>query len=224
MTSETGFNRRKFLGVSAGLAGAAKVGGWAASTGAADAANDPSQPTSGGRVVPRGQLSIQQFSIRDAVTRVNGAMMGYLGGPNFPNDPTDLGPLVPLPGGWNAVFAFLRSVGYNGFEFFNFTPGGSTTGVTIPQLRQLLRDNDLKSAGTHTGSVQSLVNPANLQAQIDIAKILGHQMIGQAGNPVPGNQAIGLLSDWQKVAADSNAVGKALRAVGIKYYFHPEQD
>src|SRR4051812_25894790 len=122
MTSDTHFNRRTFLGVSAGLAGGAAVGGSATP---AMAANTSDESDRGGRVVPRGHLSIQQFSVRDAVTRADGAVMGYLGGRNFPQDPTDLGPSVPLPGGFRSVFRYLRSVGYDGFEFFNFAPGGS---------------------------------------------------------------------------------------------------
>jgi sugar phosphate isomerase/epimerase len=226
MTS-TPINRRKFLGASAGLAGAATLGGWASTTMSADAANPNNEATRGGRIVPRGQLSIQQFSVRDAVTRADKAVKGYLGGPNFPQDPTDLGPLVDLPGGWNGVFAYLRSVGYNGFEFFNFAPGGSTAGITIPQLRSLLKANDLESSGTHTGNPQQLITPANLQAQIDIAKTLGHRMIGFAGNPIGGNQAAApatTLAAWQQVATDINTIGAQLRAVGIKYFSHPEQD
>ena len=46
--------------------------------------------------------------------------MGYLGGPNFPEDPTDLGPLVDLPGGFPEVFEFLGGLGFRGFEFFQF--------------------------------------------------------------------------------------------------------
>jgi len=222
MTSHTPFNRRTFLGVSAGLAGAAAVGGSATP---AMAANPSDQAARGGRVVPRGHLSIQQFSVRDAITRVDGAVMGYLGGPNFPHDPTDLGPSVPLPGGFASVFRYLRSVGYTGFEFFNFAPGGSTAGITIPQIRQALRDNHMVSSGTHTGGLQSMIDPVYRQGQIDIARVLGHRMIGTAGNPGPAaNPTPALLADWQRIAEQANTVGAALRAVGIKYFFHPEQD
>ena len=43
-----------------------------------------------------------------------------------------------------------------------------------------------------------------------------------AGNPA--NPVSGLLADWQRYAEQANTVGAALRAVGIKYFFHPEQD
>ena len=44
----------------------------------------------------------------------------YLGGANFPEDPTDLGPLVPLPGGWRA----LRVPGAAGFTQIEFAGYG----------------------------------------------------------------------------------------------------
>ena len=47
-------------------------------------------------------------------------------------------------------------------------------------------------------------------------------MIGTAGNPA--NPTTGLLSDWQTYAQNANTVGAALRAAGLKYFFHPEQD
>ena len=53
----------------------------------------------GNRIVPRGRLGVQQFSIRDSITRLNGSVTGYLGGPNFPADATDLGPRSRFPAG-----------------------------------------------------------------------------------------------------------------------------
>ena len=46
--------------------------------------------------------------------------MGFLGGPNFPDDPTDLGPLVPLPGGWQELFEFLADAGFEQIEFAGY--------------------------------------------------------------------------------------------------------
>ena len=47
-------------------------------------------------------------------------------------------------------------------------------------------------------------------------------MIGTAGNPA--SSTTGLLSDWQTYARNANTAGAALRAAGLKYFFHPEQD
>ncbi len=220
-------DRRRLLGASAVFAGAATLGGLATAPTASGAADVGSETTRGGRVVPRGHLALQQYSVRDAVTRLDRAVMGYLGGRTFPEDPTDLGPLVPLPGGFRAVFAYLSSVGYDGIEFFQFSQGENGP-VTMQELRRALRANDLVSAGTHTGGLPLMIDPAYRQGQIDIARTLGHRMIGTAGNPfpgpAPGQPPSGLLVDWQKAANDANTVGRALRSVGLKYFFHPEQD
>src|SRR5689334_12484089 len=114
---EVRIDRRKFLGAAAGVAGAAALGTW--SPWAESRPNGPNGP-----IVTRATLGIQHFSVRDATDRPAStsasAIKGYLGGPNFPQDPTDLGPLVNLPGGFQEVFEYLASVGLGGFEFFNF--------------------------------------------------------------------------------------------------------
>jgi sugar phosphate isomerase/epimerase len=176
----------------------------------------------GGRLVPRNRLGVQQWSVRDAITRLDRSASGYLGGPRFPEDPTDLGPLVPLPGGFAAVFRYLASVGYRGFEFFSFDQGAGNGPITDAEIRAALDRAGLVAAGSHTGGLQQMVDPALREAQIERARILGLRMIGTAGNPA--DPTTGLLADWQRYAEQANAVGTALRAVGIKYFFHPEQD
>src|SRR4029078_4910969 len=109
-------SRRQFIGASAGVAAAASLGGATRTFGV---------PGNGGaKTIPPGLLGVQQFSVRDAPARLSIASskrlglapaMGYLGGPNYPADPSDLGPLVPLPGGYAEVFAFLASRGGPGF-------------------------------------------------------------------------------------------------------------
>ena len=51
------------------------------------------------------------------------------------------------------------------------------------QIRAALDNAGLRAAGTHTGGLQAMTVPANLQAQIDLAGILGYRMVGTAGNP-----------------------------------------
>ena len=105
---ESRLSRRQFIGASAGLAAAASLGGASVTLGGAG--------SGGGRTIPPGLLGLQQFSVRDATARRGIATstrlglqpaMGFLGGPDYPADPTDLGPLVPLPGGFAEVFEFL---------------------------------------------------------------------------------------------------------------------
>ena len=111
-------DRRKFLGAAAGVAGAAALASWA--PGALSRPGGPESP-----IVTSATLGIQHFSVRDATDRPAStepnAVMGYLGGPTFPEDPAGhRASAVPLPGGFAEVFAYLASVGITGFEFFNF--------------------------------------------------------------------------------------------------------
>ena len=138
MSSDFNISRRKFLGAAAGAAGMAALGPFAARGVGAGA-----ESAVGERIVPPGKLSIQHFSIRDAITRrsiansrANGLTptMGYLGGPDFPEDPADIGPLVELPGGFQEVFEYLASVGYRGIEFFQYTRT-STSSAASPARR-----------------------------------------------------------------------------------------
>ncbi len=210
-------DRRTFVGAAAGAAGAAALGGWGTGL---SLGQGPKTPP-GKRIVKPNRLGVQQFSIRDAITRLNGSVTGHLGGPNFPEDPTDIGPAVALPGGFVAVFEYLASVGYDGFEFFSFNQGANGA-ITNEQIRAALDSLGLKAAGTHTGGLQAMTNPANLQAQIDLAGILGYRMVGTAGNPA--NPTLGTLAAWQQYAEQANTVGAAFREADIKYFFHPEQD
>src|SRR4029078_11605157 len=97
MHNELRIDRRKYLGAAAGVAGAAALGTWA--PWAESRPNGPNGP-----IITKATLGIKHSSARDATDRLPspdpGAVMGYLGGPTFPEDPTDLGPLVPLPGGF----------------------------------------------------------------------------------------------------------------------------
>ena len=228
MGNEHSISRRRFLGAAAGAAGAAAFGSWAPR-----AFGGPGEAV-GERLVPPGKLAVQHFSIRDAITRRSIASstaagiaptMGRLGGPNFPDDPTDLGPLVPLPGGYIEVFEFLASVGYRGFEFFQYTQNAAELGrqPTIAEIRSYLDNAGLVSVGTHTGGLAAMVNPTTRQTQIDIAHTLGHTMIGTAGDPVGGNAA-NLLANWEVAANNYNLVGAALAQEGLRYYLHPEQN
>ena len=215
-------NRRTFVGLAAGAATVGVAGPF--SGGVAGAHDAPERGTQHGkRLIPRDRLGLQQWSIRDAITRLDGSLSGYLGGPRFPEDPTDLGELVPLPGGFAAVFRYLASVGYVGFEFFSFSQGANGP-TTDQQVRAALDAARLAAAGTHTGGLQQMIDPAYRQAQIDRAGVYGYRMIGTAGNPGPGSPPSGLLADWQRWADQANTVGASLREVGIKYFFHPEQD
>jgi len=114
------------------------------------------------------------FTQRDVPGRLGVATgsptMGYLGGANFPADPTDLGPLVPLPGGWKELLEYLARVGFEQIEFAGYgqnaaNPGGAAPnpvvgGAVTPEsaaaylaygrtLRGFLDDNGLEAIGNH---------------------------------------------------------------------------
>lgn len=138
-----------------------------------------SASTGNGRLIPAGKMGNITFTQRDVPTRVGIAAsaalgvaptMGYVGGPNFPQDPTDLGPLVPLPGGWVELFEFLAGLGFKQIEFAGYgqnaaNPGGAQPNpapgnVTTPAsraaylayartLRGFLDDFGLEAIGNH---------------------------------------------------------------------------
>jgi hypothetical protein len=156
---------------------------------AAAAAFTPLGPTSlftpsaasaaSGRLIPDGKVGTILYSQRDVPSRIGIAAsaalgvaptMGRLGGPTFPEDPTDLGPLVPLPGGWLELFEFLAGCGFKQVEFAGYgqnaaNPGGNVPnpapgGVTTPEsratyvayarmLRGWLDDFGLQAIGNH---------------------------------------------------------------------------
>ena len=131
--------------------------------------------------------------------------MGYLGGPSFPDDPTDLGPLVPLPGGFAEVFEYLASVGYKGFEFFQFSQSVNELAITTQEIRTALDNAGLQSIGSHTGSIGNLFNPATKAQQLEIASILGHTLLGAAGDP-SGRDTLG----GQPVRTRTRSAGRRL--------------
>jgi hypothetical protein len=170
--------------------------------------------------------------VRDATARLDKSVKGYLGGPTFPDDPTDIGPLVDLPGGFAAVFDFLGECGYGGFEFFQYTQAAGTLGgrqPTTAEIRSYLDHAGLTSTGTHTGGL-GMNNAGTRATQLALADGLGHRMIGTAGDPVTGNASPGVpnanfLANWQVACDQYNQLGELmLEQYGIKVYLHPEQN
>jgi hypothetical protein len=251
MSTEHPLSRRRFLGAAAGVAGLAAAGSVIPSAVAGASPKAAGGPV-GERLVPPGKLGIQHFSVRDAITRrsianskANGLTptRGYLGGPDFPNNPADLGPLVDLPGGFAETFAFLAGLGYRGFEFFQFTQNINELGrqPTSAEIRSYLDDAGLASFGTHTGGLgssltgtggNSLYDPttgglsAGGQTQLDIAAALGHGMIGTAGDPTNlatlANSAT--TAGWTEMAHRANVIGQVLADHGLRWYWHTEQN
>src|SRR3954447_9819853 len=179
---EVRMDRRKFLGGAAGVGAAAALASWA--PGALSKPGGPKAP-----IVFKDTLVCQHFSVRDATARLDKSVMGHLGGPNYPQDPTDLGPLVPLPGGFAEVFDYLASVGVRGFEFFQSTQNVQELGrqPTAAEIRQYLDAAEMKATGTHQFGLGNL-DPAtgNLttagETLFEFLSTLGMEEMGFSGN------------------------------------------
>jgi hypothetical protein len=207
-------SRRQFVHAGAGLAAATYFGRVSTAFGRGVAGGHPT-------IQPH-LLGVQHFSVRDATARLSIAAsarlgvtptMGRLGGPDYPEDPTDLGPLVPLPGGYAEVFEYLASVGVRGFEFFQSTQNVNELGrqPTAAEIRQYLDDAGLKATGTHQFGLGNL-DPAtgNLTAAgetlFEFLSTLGMETMGFSGNlsqlpnnsPDPANPSVNLpnSSGW----------------------------
>ena len=242
-------NRRQFLAAGAGVAAAAYLGGGSAAFGRGRAGGNPT-------VQPH-LLGVQHFSVRDATARLGIASsnrlgltptMGRLGGPAYPDDPTDLGPLVPLPGGYAEVFEYLSSVGITGFEFFQSTQNVNELGrqPTAAEIRSYLDDAGLVAFGSHQFGPANLdVSTGNLIAAdpnasptapgenlFSFLQTLGMPRMGFSGNlsglstlgnsvnPATGAITYGFADRAQHV----DRIGEILRERDVEYFFHPEQD
>ena len=125
----------------------------------------------GGRLIPAGKVGTITFTQRDVPNRLaiaaGSTTTAYLGGPTSRKDPTDLGPLVPMPGGWAEMFAFFNRVGIHQVEFAGYgqnalNPGGTASYPGdhnaagraayldyATRLRGLLDDAGLEAIGNH---------------------------------------------------------------------------
>ena len=121
MAKQRKVSRRTFIGAAAGAAGATAL----SPLGPSLSLGHDKHGHNGDRLVPRDRIGCPAVvgAGRDHAARRIG--LGLSRGEELPVDPTDLGPLVPLPGGFASVFAYLASVGYRGFEFFSFSQGAN---------------------------------------------------------------------------------------------------
>ena len=169
MALDKKLSRRQLLGVGVGGAAVATLMPLSPAAFAASAGGQ-----GGGRLIPAAKVGTITFTQRDVPGRLGistgSPTMGYLGGANFPADPTDLGPLVPLPGGWKELLEYLARVGFEQIEFAGYgqnaaNPGGAAPnpvvgGAVTPEsaaaylayattLRGFLDDSGLAAIGNH---------------------------------------------------------------------------
>lgn len=189
-------SRRQFIGAAAGTAAAATIGGPLAT--AAIGAEPPFVDTND-KIFDPARVSIQLFTVRDAVSRLD--------------DPAG------LRGGFRGVFETLASQGYKEVEFAGYGQGANGP-ITIQQIKELLDANGLKATGSHV-SANAFTNPTTRTTEFERAAILGMEWIGTAG--APSNQ--GTLAAWQTAANLWNESGQiAQTQYGLKgIYEHPER-
>ena len=192
----TSLNRRGFLGLSAGAALAMTVGTGAPPAAAGAAAGN-------GRLIPAGKVGTILFTQRDAVSRAGIAsgtpLLGHVGEPGM-QSPEDLGPLVPLPGGFLEVFEFLASVGMKQIEFAGFGQNGANPGGAAPSLGSLTNNpgNLYANRAAYLAYIRTLrgfLDDTGLEA------IGSHGYIPTSwpgpGSPATGGAPAGTMNQWE---------------------------
>jgi hypothetical protein len=247
MASNHNPSRRTMLKL--GVGGAAAVA--LAPMGPVSAFAAPKAGSGNGRLIPTSKVGTIMYTQRDVPGRLGIASgsptLGYLGGANFPADPTDLGPLVPLPGGWKELFEYLAKVGIEQVEFAGYgqnanNPGGTASYVNSDvgranylayarRLRALLDDNGLEVIGNHgyipntwdgpgsSGGAMSVNDRNQLLTELEFGTILGTPYLGTGGDPTDaGNRNI---EPWTLAGEKFAALNEiSVNQFGIHLYTH----
>jgi hypothetical protein len=150
MVMESGLSRRSLLKIGAGCGAAAVLSPLGRSAALAAPPTDK-----GGRLIPASKVGTITFTQRDVPGRLaistGGALLGYLGGANFPADPNDLGPLVPVPGGWKELFEYFAKVGITQVEFAGYgqnaaNPGGAAPNPVVGAIQGVPSSGEVTAA------------------------------------------------------------------------------
>jgi sugar phosphate isomerase/epimerase len=248
MVLERKLSRRQVLGGIGGAATVATLSSFSSLFGSATALAAPA-----GRLIPAEKVGTITFTQRDVPGRLGistgSPTMGYLGGANFPADPTDLGPLVPLPGGWKELLAYLASVGFEQIEFAGYgqnaaNPGGAAPnpvvgGAVTPEsaaaylaygqtLRGFLDENGLEAIGNH-GFIPSTwpgpSSPGGAMTTLDHDRfIVELEFASVLGMPFMGTggdpTGSSQIEDWGIAAEKWEALNTLALPYGISIYPH----
>ena len=222
---DNGLSRRSLLKIGAGCGAAAVL----TPLGASGALAAPPEGK-GGRLIPAGKVGTITFTQRDVPGRLaisaGGTTMGFLGGPTFPDDPNDLGPLVPLPGGWKELFEYFAKVGITQVEFAGYGQNAANPGGTAGYpgdhnaagraaylayagvLRGFLDDNGLEAIGNHgfipgtwngpgsAGGAMSANDLTRFQTELEFGAILGTPYLGTGSDPTSANTNNRGIEPW----------------------------
>lgn len=233
-------SRRRFLGAAAAAAAAVCVPFHGSTAFAVPGGN--------GRLVVPGKTGTILYTQRDAISRRGiwsnpEPTMGYLGGPNFPDDPDDLGPLVPLPGGFYEVFQYLSGLGFKQIEFAGYNQNANNRGGANPghgnpaayldyarTLRGFLDEFDLEAIGNHgfipstwpggPGGGMSDSDRQRYELELEFAAILGSPFMGTGGDPTNSSQ----VEAWDLAGDKWDALNELSLQRGIFLYPHNHAD
>ena len=205
------------------------------------------------KLIPEDKVGTITFTQRDVPGRLaiatGNPVMGFLGGANFPEDPTDLGPLVPLPGGWYELFEFLANVGFKQIEFAGYGQNAANPGGTAGypgdgnaagraayldyagRLRAFLDEFGLRAIGNHgfipgtwfgpnsPGGTMSPAHELRYRTELEFASILGMPYMGTGGDPTSANDRN--IEPWTISGEKWEALNQiSVNEFGIQLYPH----
>jgi YD repeat-containing protein len=170
--------------------------------------------------------------------------MGRLGGPGVLEDPHDLGPAVPVPGGWVELFGWLAGTGFRTVEFAGYAqhpanPGGVARYAPTRdgraaylayarRLRTMLDDAGLRAVGAHVDLPATRDGPwtsedaARFATELEVASILGLAVLGTGDDPTTA--ADRTVEGWDGAAARWDAMLDISVRAGIRCYPHNHAD
>ena len=185
MKEQGKLSRRGFVGAAAGATAAAAL----APAGAVGQAGGGGR---GGRLLPRGNIGIQLFTVRDQVAAL----------------------------GFQEVFRRLSDMGYREIEFAGYNAQGRRW--SNRELRLLLRAYRLRAIGSHVNYFSADPNAysfvTQLEQVLDDAEDIGMPYIGTASRP--GQRYGETVDGYRRAAEDFNRFGAAARARGMRFYQH----
>jgi sugar phosphate isomerase/epimerase len=186
MNEQRKVSRRGFMGATAGATAAAALGT------APALGHDGGGGRRGGRLLPRNQIGIQLFTVRDQVAAL----------------------------GFAEVFRRLSEIGYREIEFAGYNAQGRRW--SNRELRLLLRTYRLRGIGSHVNyysddpTAYSFVT--QLEQVLDDAEEIGLPYIGTASSP--GARYGETVEGYRRAAEDFNRFGAAARDRGMRFYQH----
>jgi sugar phosphate isomerase/epimerase len=186
MNEQTKLSRRGFVAGAAGAAAAAGLGPWAPVASGQDGGDG------GGRLLPRRNIGIQLFTVRDQVASL----------------------------GFQEVFRRLSDIGYREIEFAGYNAQGRRW--SNRELRLLLRAYRLRAVGSHVGyfsdNPAAYTFETQLQQVLQDAAEIRMPYIGTASSP--GQRYGETVEGYRRAAEDFNRYGAAAREYGLRFYQH----